>query len=82
VQPILQIENLSKDYLLTRDSFEQSGVRAGLVRKWHALRRFGGSNLPDESRGEHFWALKNVSFNVNEGDVVGIIGRNGAGKST
>jgi lipopolysaccharide transport system ATP-binding protein len=82
VQPILQIENLSKEYVLTRDSFEQSGVRAGLARKWAGLRRFGGSNLPDENAGEHFWALKNVSFNVNEGDVVGIIGRNGAGKST
>jgi lipopolysaccharide transport system ATP-binding protein len=82
MQPILQIENLSKEYVLTRDSFEQSGVRAGLARKWAALRRFGSSNLPDENAGEHFWALKDVSFNVDEGDVVGIIGRNGAGKST
>jgi lipopolysaccharide transport system ATP-binding protein len=31
---------------------------------------------------EDFWALKDVSFEVNKGDVVGIIGRNGAGKST
>jgi lipopolysaccharide transport system ATP-binding protein len=29
-----------------------------------------------------FWALKDVSFNVSQGDVIGIIGRNGAGKST
>src|SRR5271166_5215811 len=31
---------------------------------------------------ENFWALKEVSFEINQGDVVGIIGRNGAGKST
>jgi lipopolysaccharide transport system ATP-binding protein len=82
VQPILQIEHLSKEYLLTRDSFEHSGMRAGLARKWAALRRLGASNLSDENSEDHFWALKDVSFNVNEGDVVGIIGRNGAGKST
>ena len=31
---------------------------------------------------EEFWALKDVSFEVQKGDVLGIIGRNGAGKST
>jgi len=33
-------------------------------------------------RVEEFWALKDITFNVEEGEVVGIIGRNGAGKST
>jgi lipopolysaccharide transport system ATP-binding protein len=42
------------------------------------LRRIQGS---DESL-EDFWALKDISFNVQPGEVMGIIGRNGAGKST
>jgi lipopolysaccharide transport system ATP-binding protein len=82
LQPILQIEHLSKEYVLRRDSFEQNGMRAELARKWAALRHFGGSDSAGANREEHFLALKDVSFNVNEGDVIGIIGRNGAGKST
>src|SRR5205814_3565341 len=43
-----------------------------------APQRFSVSAFPSED----FWALRNVSFEINRGDVVGIIGRNGAGKST
>lgn len=40
------------------------------------------SNSAGASVSETFWALKDVSFEVNRGEVIGVIGRNGAGKST
>lgn len=40
------------------------------------------SNVPTSPRSEDLWALKDVSFEVQCGEVVGVIGRNGAGKST
>lgn len=35
-----------------------------------------------KSRGKKYWALKGISFHVNQGEVLGVIGRNGSGKST
>ena len=54
-----------------------SGARA-------LLRGFRSSPAPAKGSGEQnsFWALKDVSFDVEEGTVLGVVGRNGAGKST
>jgi lipopolysaccharide transport system ATP-binding protein len=41
-----------------------------------------GRQIVQGDEVEEFWALKNISFEVNRGEVLGIIGRNGAGKST
>jgi lipopolysaccharide transport system ATP-binding protein len=54
-------------------------VDAGLR---HALERFLKSPLSAFRKEESFWALKDVSLQVNEGEVLGLIGRNGAGKTT
>ena len=45
---------------------------------WFKTRR----KRPFEAQKEAFWALKDISFEIEQGEVIGIIGRNGAGKST
>jgi ABC-type polysaccharide/polyol phosphate transport system ATPase subunit len=46
--------------------------------RWFRSNRAGGS----EGGPRHIWALRNVSFDMREGEVLGLIGRNGAGKTT
>jgi len=74
-EPVITVEGLGKRYLLAHQARHDTlrdtlahGVR-GLLRR-------------ERQNREEFWALRDVGFSVNQGDVVGIIGRNGAGKST
>src|SRR5882762_6058425 len=70
----ITVENLSKRYELGALQ-EETQLRDQLVRLLRAPFR---KRAPKEI----LWALREVSFKVDEGEVVGIIGRNGAGKST
>ena len=90
--PVISVENLSKRYLVGhraertmderfpnfRDVLERHLRNA--ARKAADVAR--GRQVVQGDRIEEFWALKDVSFEVQEGEVLGIIGRNGAGKST
>lgn len=80
--PAISVENVSKKYRLARSGDERlpyRTLRDDLVR-WasYPYRALTGRT----TRTEDFWALKDVSFEVQPGEVVGVIGRNGAGKST
>ena len=84
----ITVENLRKAYRIgVRDEAPDTlmGAMQGMLRapwkNWKRLARLNTFRHQEES-DDLFWALKDVSFEVREGEVIGIIGRNGAGKST
>jgi lipopolysaccharide transport system ATP-binding protein len=83
MQPIIRVEKLGKRYDIgRREHFAtmRDMVTNAVTAPIRALRRLNGRTA--DRSAEHFWALKDVSFEVAPGEVLGVIGRNGAGKST
>ncbi|MDX1718757.1 MAG: ABC transporter ATP-binding protein [Salegentibacter mishustinae] len=85
---ILKAENISKQYRL--GTVGTGSLQHDLNRWWHSLRgkedpylKVGGINDRSAKATEDYvWALRDINFEVKQGEVLGIIGKNGAGKST
>ena len=80
--PVIVVENLGKRYRIGVAQKRAQNLREALKRLPLAPFRYLQTRLRGPSEAEILWALKDVSFEVNRGDMLGIIGRNGAGKST
>ncbi|MGG7033618.1 MAG: polysaccharide ABC transporter ATP-binding protein [Flavobacterium sp.] len=85
---VIKAENISKQYRL--GLVGTGTVRDDLKRWWHNVRgkedpflKIGeANNRAVKGESDYVWSLRDINFEINQGDSVGIIGRNGAGKST
>jgi lipopolysaccharide transport system ATP-binding protein len=86
--PVIEIENLGKQYRLGQVG--TTTLANDLKRWWHLVRGkedpfllVGEANdRTKKGNSEYVWALRDVNFSVQQGEVLGVIGKNGAGKST
>ena len=75
---MIKAENISKYYRL--GVLSSGTLKEDLKNWWYRKSRQEPSTLANSKN--HIWALKNIHFEVNQGEVLGLIGKNGSGKST
>jgi lipopolysaccharide transport system ATP-binding protein len=77
----IRAEGLGKRYRIGAAAQRHDTFRDAITHRVRALRRRTGQPSSSKS-GEELWALKDVTFDVQRGEILGVVGRNGAGKST
>ena len=81
---VIRGEHVSKRYRIGTERHSDATLRDAIAERakasLHAIMRVDGRTARQKSRT--IWALDDVTFEINQGDVLGIVGRNGAGKST
>jgi lipopolysaccharide transport system ATP-binding protein len=82
--PVIKIENIGKKYVLRHQNTRgYKTLRDTLVNGTKSLiHNLTHPQATTNKNLEEFWALKDLNFEIQQGDRLGIIGRNGAGKST
>lgn len=81
--PVISVENLSKRYLIGRKLEKGDGLRHALERAIRApFAMLRAESRAKRAKTEEFWAVRDLSLEIKQGEMLGVIGRNGAGKST